>query len=126
MHQMDPLQATLPVLSLILKCTRYLKGLTVNNVDRCSELQSAIGVQYSGDEAGSFMLFRPSSCAGIKRLSVSARIDDGEYKLQFGDQLANVYCHKMNSSNPLVSNSNGNRNFRSLYTCYILRYSVFH
>ena len=43
----------------------------------------------------------PTSCADVQTLLPTAL--DGEYKMKIGQSLALVYCHNMNTSNPLVS-----------------------
>ncbi len=61
---------------------------------KCIELQSTTGVKYYP------MSF--TSCADVHRLLPFAV--DGEFYLDLGTgRLAQVYCHGMNTSNPLVS-----------------------
>ncbi len=59
----------------------------------CSDLQSAPDVRY--------MMVDYASCTSVKRAVPDA--PDGEYTLWFGKRSARVYCHNMDTSEPLVS-----------------------
>ncbi len=93
------------------KRTCELNWSIANN---CSDLQPAPNVWYITKE---FV----SSCADIQRSEPGAQ--DGEFILWLGWRKATVYCHNMDTSDPLVSNTvhhksrkwNLNANFRILF-----------
>ena len=93
------------VIHEICRCTHVLNSpLNTNNIschldwsikEHCHELQSTPGVH--------FVMLIWSSCEVVKMFQPTA--SDGEYILHFKDGVAQVYCHGMNSSHPVVSSS---------------------